>query len=62
MIGKSEDADLPAGELSHLPFPECGKRCAAMHYLGVGECESVCPKKFDERGNPVPISTAEAKP
>lgn len=42
----------PAQELSDLKFPECASQCLAVEYLGVGECESVCPKKFDEKGNP----------
>jgi hypothetical protein len=39
-------------ELKNLIFPECGKECELMHYLGVGECESVCPEKFFSNGEP----------
>lgn len=38
--------DFPARELTNISFPLCHKRCAAVRYLGVGECENVCPKKF----------------
>lgn len=44
---------VPARALKHLPFPECGSTCAAVEYLGVGECESVCPFKFDSNGDPI---------
>ena len=44
-----------AGELKNIEFPECSKNCLAVEYLGVGECESVCPFKFDEDGNSIPI-------
>jgi len=35
-----------------LPFPDCATNCAAIGYLGAGECENVCPWKFDAKGNP----------
>jgi len=43
----------PAHEFKTVSFPECAKDCAAVEYLGVCECESVCPWKFDKDGNPV---------
>ena len=42
-----------ANKLDSIPFPECSKNCGAVEMLGVGECESVCPKKFDKDGSPV---------
>ncbi len=43
----------PADLLKEAPFPECYDECKAAEYLGVGECEAVCPQKFDERGKPI---------
>ena len=40
---------VPAENLTDIPFPDCAKDCAAVEYLGVGECEDVCPFKFEER-------------
>lgn len=34
-------------------FPECARHCDLMRLLGVSECESVCPEKFDKHGNPI---------
>ena len=34
-------------ELKQVPFPECATNCEVVKYLGVGECESVCPWKFN---------------
>lgn len=42
----------PAHNLKDTPFPDCGSRCLAVEYLGVGECESVCPWKFNKDGEP----------
>lgn len=28
-------------------FPKCAKDCEVIKMLGAGECESVCPQKFD---------------
>ena len=42
----------PAYELKTVIFPDCYKHCAAGHYLGVSECESVCEWKFDKEGKP----------
>jgi len=36
-----------------VAFPDCAKRCAFVKAMGVGECESACPWKFDREGNPV---------
>jgi len=38
-----------------MSFPECYKSCDAARLLGVGECKSVCPHKFNEKGDPVEI-------
>jgi len=40
------DEMQPAYSLKNIEFPRCAVSCAAMEYLGVGECESVCPWKF----------------
>jgi hypothetical protein len=37
---------VPSSELTTIAFPNCGLVCAAMEYLGVGECESICGFKF----------------
>ncbi len=42
-----------AEALRETPFPECYSECLAAEYLGVGECENVCPDKFDEDGEPI---------
>ena len=39
-----------AHSLKSVPFPECGTNCATITILGAGECESVCPYKFDKDG------------
>jgi hypothetical protein len=44
---------VPSNTLRDVSFPECARRCGLVEILGVGECESVCPWKFDEHGNPV---------
>jgi len=41
-----------ASELKHLLFPACSRYCSTMEYLGCGECEAVCPQKFDRDGTP----------
>jgi len=28
-------------------FPKCTKDCEIVRVLGVGECDSVCPQKFN---------------
>ena len=38
------------------PFPDCADGCPVIELLGVGECESVCPRKFDADGEPVNAS------
>jgi len=42
-------------ENTKLTFPECAKKCTAIRYFGVCECESICPWKFDNDGNPVSL-------
>ncbi|MCK9441762.1 MAG: hypothetical protein M0Q13_10105 [Methanothrix sp.] len=39
---------MKAKELINIPFPDCSIDCEAIELLGAGECESVCPKKFDQ--------------
>ena len=34
-------------ELKRIPFPECSINCAMITLLGVGECDAVCPHKFE---------------
>ena len=43
---------VSAYELKDVPFPDCASRCAIIGYMGVGECESICPFKFqtEEKG------------
>ena len=43
----------PAHPTDNLPFPDCSSKCGAVELLGVGECESLCPRKFDKEGNPI---------
>lgn len=43
-----------AEEQRSLPFPDCARDCAAVEHFGVGECEDVCPYKFDDDGDPKP--------
>lgn len=31
----------------NMPFPECYENCEVAEHLGVGECEAICPDKFD---------------
>lgn len=38
---------------STKPFPKCAEGCSMVELLGVCECESVCPHKFDKDGNPL---------
>ena len=35
-------------ELINQCFPDCSSNCAMIDCLGAGECESVCPSKFDK--------------
>jgi len=37
----------------NIPFPECSNICNVVKYFGVCECESICPAKFDENGDPI---------
>lgn len=39
---------MKAEELINVSFPDCSKNCELVELLGAGECESVCPKKFDQ--------------
>jgi len=44
---------VPAHNLKATDFPACASRCAFVEAMGVGECESACPWKFDNDGNPI---------
>jgi len=44
---------VPAHSQKTVAFPNCAKRCAFVEAMGVGECESACPWKFDHHGDPV---------
>ena len=44
---------VPSYELKTTAFPDCALKCRFAEVLGVGECEAVCPLKFDNTGNPV---------
>lgn len=51
--GDDESHDLQrksAEDLKDVPWPQCADNCAAIRYLGVGECECVCRFKFSSRG------------
>ena len=37
-----------AAELINIKFPYCSKECSTVELLGAGECESVCPSKFNK--------------
>jgi len=43
----------PAYTFKDMKFPDCATNCSAVSYLGVGECESVCPWKFNKDGDPL---------
>lgn len=45
-------ASVPANVLKLVLFPTCSNKCAALELLGAGECDSVCPYKFDGTGEP----------
>jgi hypothetical protein len=51
---KTLDEKVPAENLAAVAFPDCASRCLAVEYLGVGECEAVCPGKFVVDGNSKP--------
>jgi hypothetical protein len=54
-----ESGPMSGGRLFRdVPFPECARRCELVKILGVCECESVCPRKFDSDGNPLKPSLA----
>ena len=44
----------------NIPFPDCAGQCAALNILGVGECESICPWKFDATGRPLTIEELQS--
>ena len=36
-----------------IPFPDCVRSCDVVPHFGVSECESICPYKFDDDGEPI---------
>lgn len=48
MTKKENIMDKLPSELFEVPFPECSNCCQAVKYLGVSECDSICPFKFKE--------------
>jgi len=38
-----------AHRLKDVKYPDCVKICTAIRYLAPGECESVCPFKFNKK-------------
>lgn len=42
----------PGSNYVSEPFPECSTSCGVVKVLGAGECESVCPHKFNKDGGP----------
>jgi hypothetical protein len=38
---------VSASQLTNLAFPNCAHNCAAVEHLGVCECDSICPFKFN---------------
>lgn len=42
-------------KLNNVVYPNCSIDCAIIKHLGVGECESVCPHKFDSNGEPYKV-------
>jgi len=49
-VGGMMKEKVPAQELKKVKFPQCASQCLLVEILGVGECESACPHKFDENG------------
>ena len=43
------EEDEEEEECSKLPFPECSAKCSTIRHLGAGECESICPSKFQKK-------------
>ncbi len=46
---------MKAYEMENIMFPDCYVNCDAAHFMGVGECEFVCPWKFTDEGEPIGI-------
>jgi hypothetical protein len=44
---------VPAHNLKTTDFPACASQCVFVEAMGVGECESACPWKFDNDGKPI---------
>jgi len=51
------DQLVPIDEIKSLPFPDCAKNCGMIKELGAGECESVCPQKFNSDGKPKQLTS-----
>jgi hypothetical protein len=51
---------ITASSLKLVPFPECAATCSLIKVLGCGECENVCPYKFDAQGKDKAFTPDEA--
>lgn len=40
---------MKPNELVNIKWPDCSVNCEMVELLGVGECDSVCPNKFDKK-------------
>ena len=47
----SDSDRVPAHNLKAVAFPDCACKCALVEIMGVGECESACPWKFNHTGD-----------
>lgn len=45
-INPETEQTKTARQLHDTEFPTCASLCAALNYLGAGECGSVCPHKL----------------
>lgn len=52
---------VAASELSLIQFPDCYNKCKAGQHFGVGECDSICPYKFDDKGESKSFTEEDAK-
>ena len=65
--GEVKGAPLALRKKAHMlkavAFPNCCNMCSAIESLGVGECESVCPWKFETKNKePKELIGKEPKP
>jgi len=50
---------VPAMELKMIKWPKCSRSCAFVELMGVGECESACPEKFNNEMDIITIDEFE---